>query len=162
MKKIFVISIFFTLILTVLFGGVAYAGSAFSNAKAYFKPSLYNPPPGAEGQAIINYDKQQQNWQVQVKVRNLNPGSQYSLEIGIQDQPFGGTVIATFWTDSKGNANFHNVATGLPETYNVARIIEGSTPIEEPWDTAKWRVKMIAQESGYWGLMKFHGDQRGE
>ncbi len=162
MKRAIVVPMAVVILLTVLTSSVVYAGSAFSNAKVYFKPSLYAPPPGAAGQALINYDKENQNWQVHVKVRSLKPNEQYSLEVGIQDVVGGGTVIATFTTDGSGNANVSQVATGLPPNYNVARIIEGSTPITPPWSSSKWRVKMIAQESGYWGLLLFRGTGREE
>jgi hypothetical protein len=136
-----------------------YAGDAKSNAKADFKRSNYGyAPPGAAGQAIINYDKEEQNWQVQVKVRNLRPDFTYSVEIG-NVNVWGGTIIATFTTDSNGHANFHNIASDLPQTYNVARIIEGETPTEY---NQFYRLIMIAQESGGWGLLQFSGTRRGE
>ncbi len=162
MKKAIGISIVLALALMTLASSVAYAGSAYSNVKAYFRPSNYAPPPGAASQATINYDKELQQWQVHVKVRSLEPNSQYSVELGIQDVVGGGTVIATFTTDGSGNANVSQVSTDLPQSFNVARIIEGEDPISPPWSIAKWRVKMIAQESGYWGLLIFRGSERGE
>lgn len=159
MKKAIVIAMVVALIFTVLVGNVAYAGSAFSNAKADFKARGDSGlPADASAQAIINYSKGQQNWQVQVNVRNLIPNTQYSVEVGTVNV-WGGTIVTTFTTDSSGDANLHNMANNLPQTYSVARIITGSTPTQ---DGQVWRLKMIAQESGSFGLLKFRGTGRGK
>jgi len=159
MKKSLFYGIILALILTLLLGQVVLAGTAFSNAKATFSPrTASGTSPDAQAMAIINYDKELQAWQVNGKVRGLQPNTVYSVELGTINV-WGGSIVATFTTEGDGNATFNNLATNVPPTYNVARIIFGTTPTQSGQFL---RLRMIAQEGGGFGLLVFRGTQRGE
>ena len=157
MKRSMTIALVVPLILSLLLPYVVYADSAFSNIKADLAPTKFQRQD-ATGQVIINYSKGQQNWQVQVKVQNLQPDLPYkAMVVADPDLGIGPREVGRFVTDGDGNANIHNVVNTLPREIIAVRILIG-------WGTlpAPERLKLVARADGQLGQLHFRGTGRGE
>lgn len=113
-------------LLMVAAGGafsVAYAGSAFSNAKGVFAPPAASPFQGADGEVIVNYVKGRSAWNVQGNATSLATGADvYFVHVGTLGIT-GSTVVATFSTNGDGDGRLReNHVPDLPDDYNVIRI----------------------------------------
>jgi len=167
MKRSIILGLALSIILTLLLAGVAYAGSAKSNARAEFEPSQTRVEEGivsanASGHAIINYVKDADVWEVNGAVKNLEPDTNYKVQIGKQGVPYPQCDAGIFTTDSKGKADFHYmvVITGaLATDYSAVRIIDlvYSPPLNSKCGGT---IVMQALEDGALGTLQFRGDNR--
>ena len=110
------------MVLTYESSNPAYAGSAYSNARADFYVYENRAPADAGGYANIDYVKEQDEWDVTLQAQNLLPYTQYYLSVGTAGTSVGDTVMTTFTTDVNGNASWLGAVNNLPLQYNIVRI----------------------------------------
>ena len=145
--KIITTSIFLAVLLTLSLSIIAISGPAYSHAKGDFWVYDERAPEDAGGFAIINYDKELDNWQVTLQLHDLLPNETYIFSVGIGGTTAGNTVITSITTDDDGRASFHGVVADLPAEYNIMRIYRTFLSTE-----------LTAPESD--GSLKFRGINR--
>ena len=111
MKKLAVAVVLF-MVVSIALGGVVLADKPdatpqYANGKATLHPYGGESVPGSRGRAVINYDKEANNWQFQLNVWGLVGNTTYY--VGIKDQDGMFSNIGSFDTNPRGNGSFHTI-----------------------------------------------------